>query len=572
MVRIGTCVVTVFLIATAGVVRRAQAGSADRASASNDTLPFLVTVYYHVEPNKQLFESVEPGYFECVSSCLREMSMDLAAINVDATFCFAWLYNDIVYQRNHDPVTLDVVNGPSDTGIETFEQIVGDGHELAYHAHPPMAIVVDDSVPHYARPDSACLWFDTVHMHRWRGYLADYYMDFFPGVYEFDDPADDWFGHFTWERASENLFRIADYLGVDVRHANGGQRPLLDLTDQYGSGINHPHCIAQIGSLVDRGFDLIAPECMPFFNAEYSPEGTFWSDTSTYYVAYFGPETNGQVYYPDIDGVHLEHAAGTCQGLTFMPVQREPQAAWMSSGVPDTAYYDPEPLGTGGGGRRWTNGTFFDRYYGSCKHPWVDSTYTISLPSLAAQFNTAINRHLAESPTSANAWGLDHHVVNVMWADLSGLSDNWDRELIFLQDIADGAADGVINPPRPDLVQFVTMQRLSQIHSDVVACEDSPYHGLPASFTLSQNSPNPFSQATFIRYTLPELGAMSLAVYNLRGQLVRALASGTRGSGVHTATWNADTELGGRAETGTYICRLCGSGSESVSRRMRLVR
>ena len=84
-------------------------------SPIRDGLPFFVQVVFHIEPNPQLFEIVEPGYFETVSRCLRQMSASLATLDVHATFCFAWLYNDIVYQRNHDPGTGYVLNGPIDT-------------------------------------------------------------------------------------------------------------------------------------------------------------------------------------------------------------------------------------------------------------------------------------------------------------------------------------------------------------------------------------------------------------------------------------------------------------------------
>ena len=260
------------------------------------------------------------------------------------TFCFAWLYNDMVYQRNRDPKTGKIANSPLDTRIETYQQIIADGHELAYHSHPPAAIVEGQAV-YYARPNSDCSGFDTKNLHRWRGLGADWYMDFSPGVYEFDDPADPWYGQFIWERTSESLFRIADHLGVDIRHTNGGQKPLIDLTNKYGSGINHPHCLKQIRSLMQTGFDLIAPEIMVFFSMEYNPGGDLWSDSSTGYVSYFGSDANVQIYYPDINGGHIEKRADVCQGLTFMPVQEQSQGAWMGAGKQDSRYYDAKKLG-----------------------------------------------------------------------------------------------------------------------------------------------------------------------------------------------------------------------------------
>ncbi len=435
--------------------------------AAPTPLPLYVTVYYHVEPNPQLFEAVEPGKFEAVSLSIRHMSTSLAAIDVHATFCFAWLYNDLVYCRNRDPQTGVFTNSSADTGIETFEQLLAGGHELAYHTHPPMAIVEGGRV-YYARPNTTCDDF-AAERHRWSGLGADANYDFLPGVYQFDDSTDPWYGQFTWERTSESLFLIADFLGTAVRHPNGGQRPLLDIMNVYGEGINHPYGIQQLRSLMGRGFGLVASDVMAFFRPEYAATGRSWSDPSTGHVSYFGREANVQIYYPDIDGAHLENAATTSQGLTFMPVQTAPQAAWMSGGARDDDYYNAQLLGgTGGGGVQWTEGTFYHRYRGRAADPWGDTEGMVEFPSLAEQFNSAMQRHQSETPNSVNAWGFDHHILNVMWADLSGLSDNWDRALAFMRDIADGLADGVANDPRTDLVQFVTMQELAAICDGVV--------------------------------------------------------------------------------------------------------
>jgi hypothetical protein len=184
-------------------------------------------------------------------------------------------------------------------------------------------------------------------------------------------------------------------------------------------------------------------------------------------VSYFGPEANIQVYYPDIDGRHIERAVNASQGLTFMPVHWAGQAGW-GKGIPDNSYYDPQPLGgTGGGGVRWRDEAFYANYPSQTFDPWAGTEVEQTFPSLAEQFNSAIRRHGAESPGAVNAWGFNHHVVNVLWDDFSGLSDNWNQEISFLRDIADGEADGIANEPRPDLVQFVTMQALSEIYDAV---------------------------------------------------------------------------------------------------------
>jgi hypothetical protein len=226
------------------------------------------------------------------------------------------------------------------------------------------------------------------------------------------------------------------------------------------------------------GFDLIAPECIPFFSPEYTSQGAVWSDMSTGYVSYLGSNANEQLYYPDINRDRIDEASQVNEGLTFMPVHRSPQAAWMTNaGIRDPRYYSAELLGgKGGGGVRWTSGTFYSVYGGTTVDHWCHQEEPTTFSSLAVQFNNAMHRHLTETPGTANAWGFNHHIVNVMWADLSGLSDNWDREILFLRDIADGVADGVANPPRPDLVQFVTMQRLSRVYDDTMRLRTNTHH------------------------------------------------------------------------------------------------
>ena len=54
---------------------------------------------------------------------------------------------------------------------------------------------------------------------------------------------------------------------------------------------------------------------------------------------------------------------------------------------------------------------------------------------------------------------------------------------------------------------------------------------VPRSFSLSQNSPNPFNSSTVIRFALPETQDVALSVYNLTGQKVTTLANGLREAG-----------------------------------------
>lgn len=88
----------------------------------------------------------------------------------------------------------------------------------------------------------------------------------------------------------------------------------------------------------------------------------------------------------------------------------------------------------------------------------------------------------------------------------------------------------------------------------------------PASFKVSQNSPNPFNPATTITFTTPEAGTVTAEIFNTAGQKVEMLTSGFFEAGSHTLTWNAVDY-----PAGIYFCTVkCGKFSDSV--KMTLLR
>ena len=79
---------------------------------------------------------------------------------------------------------------------------------------------------------------------------------------------------------------------------------------------------------------------------------------------------------------------------------------------------------------------------------------------------------------------------------------------------------------------------------------------IPLVYALEQNYPNPFNPSTTIRFALPEAGEVSLKIFNMRGQVVRTLASNTFESGVHNITWDATTDTGEKVASGIYFYQL----------------
>jgi uncharacterized protein (DUF362 family) len=73
---------------------------------------------------------------------------------------------------------------------------------------------------------------------------------------------------------------------------------------------------------------------------------------------------------------------------------------------------------------------------------------------------------------------------------------------------------------------------------------------------LRQNSPNPFSSDTSIRFFMPRAGSASLAVYDPSGRRVRGILDNVVGSGWHEVAWDGLNDSGRRAAGGVYFCQL----------------
>jgi subtilisin-like proprotein convertase family protein len=71
--------------------------------------------------------------------------------------------------------------------------------------------------------------------------------------------------------------------------------------------------------------------------------------------------------------------------------------------------------------------------------------------------------------------------------------------------------------------------------------------------SLLSAAPNPANGSTVISYRMPESGQMQLEVYNLTGQRITVLESGSQSEGLHTATLDFDA-LG--LSNGAYFLRL----------------
>jgi len=94
---------------------------------------------------------------------------------------------------------------------------------------------------------------------------------------------------------------------------------------------------------------------------------------------------------------------------------------------------------------------------------------------------------------------------------------------------------------------------------------------LPAAFGVEPNVPNPFGNATSIRFALPDASPVTVRVFNVEGRLVRTLVAQTMPAGRHAVDWNGRDDRGSRAASGIYFYRV-EAGAQSAERKMVLLR
>ena len=91
-------------------------------------------------------------------------------------------------------------------------------------------------------------------------------------------------------------------------------------------------------------------------------------------------------------------------------------------------------------------------------------------------------------------------------------------------------------------------------------------------FILRPNYPNPFSEFTAIEYVLPAGSDVTIAVYNVRGQLVYSTTQSRRPAGANIFRWTGVDRTGRRAPSGIYFYRVEIPGQAALTRKAVLLR
>lgn len=161
---------------------------------------------------------------------------------------------------------------------------------------------------------------------------------------------------------------------------------------------------------------------------------------------------------------------------------------------------------------------------------------------------------ITQNTTTSSEW------EEITW-DMSGagFTTQWDV-ITMIFDFRDaGVSDGSDD--------FVWYFDDLEVNTDLVATSiHEPEVSVPQNYELRQNYPNPFNPSTNISFELPEQAEITLDVYNVSGQRVATVATGTYQAGVHTVQFDASN-----LASGIYVYRLR-SGAFTQTQKMMLVK
>jgi hypothetical protein len=79
---------------------------------------------------------------------------------------------------------------------------------------------------------------------------------------------------------------------------------------------------------------------------------------------------------------------------------------------------------------------------------------------------------------------------------------------------------------------------------------------VPDDFEVFPPYPNPFNASTIVPYQLPDLGHVTISIYDVRGVLIKTLIEKKQPAGAYTAIWNGTNDREVSVPSGMYFIRI----------------
>lgn len=119
-------------------------------------------------------------------------------------------------------------------------------------------------------------------------------------------------------------------------------------------------------------------------------------------------------------------------------------------------------------------------------------------------------------------------------------------------------AESQDNDTNPNFTTAASFQWVASLTTGVSERKEDEQN--PGHFVLFENYPNPFNPSTTISFSLNEPSDIILNIFNIKGQLVRTLASGKFSAGTHSVVWDGRDDNSAQVTSGLYISRFSAGG------------
>lgn len=150
----------------------------------------------------------------------------------------------------------------------------------------------------------------------------------------------------------------------------------------------------------------------------------------------------------------------------------------------------------------------------------------------------------------------------------SGLVAYWNMDEAYGNVLSDGSG----NSHDCALEGVFWKQGISLSLPTKIAGQQDNSQSQPEEYLMLQNYPNPFNAGTKIGFQLNETSHVSVAVFDIRGALVRRLLVGRELlPGYHSIHWDGTDGFGRAVSSGPYLCRIS-DGRTTISKNMLLIK
>jgi hypothetical protein len=102
------------------------------------------------------------------------------------------------------------------------------------------------------------------------------------------------------------------------------------------------------------------------------------------------------------------------------------------------------------------------------------------------------------------------------------------------------------------------------VSAETLTGDNERLQNVPTEFRLYENYPNPFNPATTIRFDIPRATAVTIRIYDIRGQEV---ASFLNGKNMEPGSYEMQFDASGLS-TGIYIYRITAGAYQNVKKMM----